>query len=128
MGMFLGNLETAEEGEQTETPSGLTQEAREKALKIIISMTRLALAGASTESEKEPTTALIIPGLNTVLQKQSDSQFSFILFTAVILFVGILIGACAMGIFMWHRVDKLTVVNYKGSLMNVPAFLYHLSH
>ena len=91
-------------------------------------MTRLALAGASTESEKEPTTALIIPGLNTVLQKQSDSQFSFILFTAVILFVGILIGACAMGIFMWHRVDKLTVVNYKGSLMNVPAFLYHLSH
>ena len=30
-----------------------------------------------------------------------------------------------MGIFMWHRVDKLTVVKYKGSLLNVPAFLWH---
>ena len=29
-----------------------------------------------------------------------------------------------MGMFMWHRLDKVTVVQYKGSLMNVPAFLY----
>ena len=63
--------------------------------------------------------------LNPVLQ-QSDSQFYFILFVDVILFAGFLIGACAMGIFMRHRVEKLTVVRYKGSLMNVPAFLWHV--
>ena len=77
------------------------------------------------ESEKELQTALVVPDLNPVLQ-QSDSQFYFILFVAVILFAGFLIGACVMGIFMWHRVGKLTVVRYKGSLMNVPAFLWHV--
>jgi hypothetical protein len=106
-------LEKAEDGEQTETPSGMTLEAKERALKIIILVTKLSLAGASTESEKELQTALVVPDLNPVLQ-QSDSQFYFILFVAVILFAGFLIGACVMGIFMWHRVGKLTVVSYKG--------------
>ena len=128
MGRFLGsleNLEKAEDGEQTETPSGMTPEARERALKIIILVTKLSLAGAPMESEKELQTALVVPDLNPVLQ-QSDSQFYFILFVAVILFAGFLIGACVMGIFMWHRVEKLTVVRHKGSLMNVPAFLWRV--
>ena len=87
MGMFLGNLENlkkAEDGEQTETPSGMTPEAKERALKIIILVTKLSLAGASMESEKGLQTALVVPDLNPVLQ-QSDSQFYFILFVAVIL-------------------------------------------
>ena len=102
----------------------MTQEAREKALKIIILVTKLALAGASNEEKKDISNALVIQDLNPVLQ-QRDGQFYFIMFVAVILFAGFIIGACVMGIFMWHRVDKLTVVKYKGSLLNVPAFLWH---
>lgn len=86
-------------------------------------MTKLALSGATKDAEK-CFTALIIPDSNPILHQQSDSQLSFTLFTAVILFGGIFIGACTMGMFMWHRLDKVTVVQYKGSLMNVPAFLY----
>ena len=127
MGMFLEGwkvLEKIEDGEQNETTFGMTQEAREKALKIIILVTKLALAGASNEEKKEISNALVIQDLNPVLQ-QRDGQFYFIMFVAVILFAGFIIGACVMGIFMWHRVDKLTVVKYKGSLLNVPAFLWH---
>ena len=86
-------------------------------------MTKLALSGATKDAEK-CFTALIIPDSNPILHQQSDSQLSFTLFTAVILFGGIFIGACTMGMFMWHRLDKVTVVQYKGSLMNLPAFLY----
>ncbi|CAL1136815.1 unnamed protein product [Cladocopium goreaui] len=75
------------------------------------------LEGASNEEKKEISNALVIQDLNPVLQ-QRDGQFYFIMFVAVILFAGFIIGACVMGIFMWHRVDKLTVVKYKGSLLN----------
>ncbi|CAL1145464.1 unnamed protein product [Cladocopium goreaui] len=82
------------------------------------------LEGASNEVKKDISNALVIQDLNPVLQ-QRDGQFYFIMFVAVILFAGFIIGACVMGIIMWHRVDKLTVVKYKGSLLNVPAFLWH---
>ena len=61
MGMFLEGwkvLEKIEDGEQNETTFGMTQEAREKALKIIILVTKLALAGASNEEKKEISNAL----------------------------------------------------------------------
>ena len=127
MGMFLGIDEKEKERNQIEAPSGMSKEIREAALKIIILVTKLSLAGAHQAAEKEPASALIISDASSALQMRSVSNFHVILFVAVILFVGILIGACIMGVFMWHRLDKLTVVNFKGSMMNGPAFLYPLT-
>ena len=121
MGMFVGILKhlDEEEGARAAERVGTSQRARENALKAIILMTKLALAKGEKIS-----TALVVREENQFLPISSGNSYSLIVFVAVIFCIGVLFGACIMGMLFWKQVDKITVVNYKGSIMNTPAFLW----
>ena len=122
MGMFVGMLEVEEENHKEGShQAGISQKAKENALKAIILMTKLALAKG-----EEVSTALIVRDSQPILPSASDrkSFAPLIVFAAVIFCIGVLVGICIMGILLWKQVDRVTLVNYKGSFVNAPVFFW----
>eukprot|EP00435_Cladocopium_sp_Y103_P026573 s3094_g6.t1 len=122
MGMFLEEIERKDD--QGGAVAGMSLEAKERALKLIIFVTQMAMAQSAYSEEKEFSQELAVWSGTFVQWKQPTNYFFLIVFAAVILAVGVILGACIMGCFFWHRVDKVTVVQYKGFFINIPAFLY----
>eukprot|EP00435_Cladocopium_sp_Y103_P032047 s549_g8.t1 len=119
MGMFVEELER-ERNLEHGGGGGSSKEAKEKALKMIILTTQMAMPRASIQEGSHQ--ELTIWESSVERWKRPESSFFMIAFVAVIFAVGVFLGVCVMGIFFWHRVDKMIVVKYKNSM--VPAFLY----
>ena len=122
MGMFVGMLGAVEENHpKVSHQAGISQKAKENALKAIILMTKLALPKG-----EEISTALIVSDSQPILPNASDRKGfpSLIVFVAAIFCIGVLVGVCTMSILFWNQVDKVTVdkvtvVNFKGSIQEV---------
>ena len=108
MGMFVGAFQAFEEEENVQTAKGIgiSQRAKENALKAIILMTKLALAKGDDIS-----TAMVVRDNDPILPSSSEQSYSFIAFVAVNVCIGVLFGACIVAILCWNQVDKVTVVN-----------------
>lgn len=115
--MFVGMLGAVEENHpKVSHQAGISQKAKENALKAIILMTKLALPKG-----EEISTALIVSDSQPILPNASDRKGfpSLIVFVAAIFCIGVLVGVCTMSILFWNQVDKVTVVNFKGSIQEV---------
>ena len=125
MGMFLETKEVFPEEIKElnkEKGVGMSREAKERALQVIIFVTQMAMAqGAADQSDRFSSR---IWENSVVPIETQKSQFFLIVIVAVIFAIGVVTGICIMGLILWHRVDKVTMVRYKGSLVDVPAFLY----